>query len=1280
METLLVDGNEIYENLETSDYCFSDMNLIHERNNSSVYETASTIVKTQKPKSYDCINDNGDYACKSTIILESLVLTVLNKLNSKHIPRIISTTSCGKNVYLEIEKVNGKTLTEVHHLLTDSQKEAIIFQILYTLYEFQVYEFQHGDLIGSNIMIEFVPETITEYNISDEVYLMSNYGINVKLIDFEFSRVTVFGIYIFNENVRKQYYVDEYDVKYNPLIDIGRLLGNPNLMTQNIKDRNNILFNRDYKFNVIAPYPVIDIYGVISLLFDLPKKNVIISKKTINEDKSTQMKLNSREEGFIPYSVANYPNEKLDDPNLEQILDSLTSKKYNRLVYRFLTFFPDVKILYHKIEPGPDSYSNNRRIINLLRTLSKVKTDNRITISKVNIENQTFENEVYQSEVFDPILLEYVDRNNLLSDKDNIIFHLDGKQYASKKSYFDLIPESNIIVEVFSTNGLTDYIRTSRSTKYINLFKYGINAIIEYELFIEAIKDDKQEYFIALMAKDIIGANYELIIHNPKSYFLSDDSIVGFENKQYNSLKNYTSKWDRAINIYLRSKLSDEEYVKNKEFLKYYLEFGDYPEDALENIKETIKNIDLAFYEGFINTEEMVLFRGTSDCNLYDGVNIGFMSTSKSYRVAKSFAGDTGCVYEIHVGNGVPYIYMESLTNVDGEEEILLPRGLMTILRKRVGNTFVIDVIKENDRQFNIEEKFNNYSISSIDGYYIQHKEKCSMCYKNIMKDGDYIDEVKGDIIDMDNSINNNGMCYNTSTLSEILEECLTDHEFVPFVDPFTRIAFSNEIIIEVIEDYKVTVDDNTTYLFKYFLVFGNLEIMKYLVDIGTNIDFKEPELLNDAAERGYLDIVKYLFDNGAVVDSLYDRSLRLAATNNHLDVVKYLVEKGTNVNHHNCIALSNAITLDNVDVVKYLVKNGADLDLYGPGFLNSASSSGHLDIVKVLVENGVNKKSYNKAFLSACKKGHLNVVRYLVENGADIHVDNDFGLNYAANNGHLDLVKYLIDKGITMNNDALVNASASGNLEIFKYLVKHGGDIHGKNDQCLIVAATTIRLDILKYLIGKGVDDNSKSRAMIGATKNGRIESVKYLVENGADIHFHDDEALFLSVYYNNLDITEYLVENGANIKGKINLLIPIAAKNGYIDMIGYLMDIEPVKQNIKDQALVIASLNSNVDIVKCLVENGANVNTHDGEALLNAIKLRKFTMVKYLVENGIDVNTQDGKALQISIEDNDQSVVKYLVENGADLKNVNSLIDLKKTAPIIVEYLRSKGVTPVE
>jgi len=103
--------------------------------------------------------------------------------------------------------------------------------------------------------------------------------------------------------------------------------------------------------------------------------------------------------------------------------------------------------------------------------------------------------------------------------------------------------------------------------------------------------------------------------------------------------------------------------------------------------------------------------------------------------------------------------------------------------------------------------------------------------------------------------------------------------------------------------------------------------------------------------------------------------------------------------------------------------------------------------------------------------------------------------------------------------NELLTQASASGELQLVKWLLQNGLDIHARHEQSLSLAAL-----------------------------NGRLEVVKYLVEQGADIHALDDHALRNAARYGYLKVVKYLVEHGANIHA-VNL-----DNNKHLEVVKYL------------------------------------------------------------------------------------------------------------------------------
>jgi len=104
----------------------------------------------------------------------------------------------------------------------------------------------------------------------------------------------------------------------------------------------------------------------------------------------------------------------------------------------------------------------------------------------------------------------------------------------------------------------------------------------------------------------------------------------------------------------------------------------------------------------------------------------------------------------------------------------------------------------------------------------------------------------------------------------------------------------------------------------------GYLEVVKYLVENGVDINTDDDEALRYAAEDGYIEVVKYLHKNGANISANDDYALKYAVGNGHFEVVRYLVENGANIHAENDEALKWALLTDHREVIEYLIDNGA--------------------------------------------------------------------------------------------------------------------------------------------------------------------------------------------------------------------------------------------------------------------------------------------------------------------------------------------------------------------
>ena len=103
------------------------------------------------------------------------------------------------------------------------------------------------------------------------------------------------------------------------------------------------------------------------------------------------------------------------------------------------------------------------------------------------------------------------------------------------------------------------------------------------------------------------------------------------------------------------------------------------------------------------------------------------------------------------------------------------------------------------------------------------------------------------------------------------------------------------------------------------------------------------------------------------------------------------------------------------------------------------ACKGNDLNKIKQMIQM-IHMVDMNEGFRWACIFGHIDVVKYLVSLGVDIHAIEEEGFRWACHNGHIDVVRYLVQ-----------------NTDI---------DIHAKNEYSLMWAWWNGHIDVVRYLV----------------------------------------------------------------------------------------------------------------------------------------------------------------------------------------------------------------------
>lgn len=256
-----------------------------------------------------------------------------------------------------------------------------------------------------------------------------------------------------------------------------------------------------------------------------------------------------------------------------------------------------------------------------------------------------------------------------------------------------------------------------------------------------------------------------------------------------------------------------------------------------------------------------------------------------------------------------------------------------------------------------------------------------------------------------------------------------------------------------------------------------------------------------------------------------------------------------------------------------------------------------------------------------------------------------------------------------------------------------------------LILAASEGHLDVIQTLINKyKIDPNQTNiydkHPLVDACYDGHLEVVKFLIDNGANIHYGQEidgcnKFLVYAIRGGYLDVAMELIERGAKYDKDSLLRIAIQYKPSskkhpehileavhfLINQNANLYQIDSEGKNLVTEAIQARSL----EILKILDQRCPDLfkgSNYSSSPLIDAIGKHDYEIVKFLVEKGFDVNQQSKSKsrttpLYLAARFGHLNIVKLLVANGADsrIKSYCALNERDLTPRQIAQFWNTKN-----
>jgi ankyrin repeat protein len=307
---------------------------------------------------------------------------------------------------------------------------------------------------------------------------------------------------------------------------------------------------------------------------------------------------------------------------------------------------------------------------------------------------------------------------------------------------------------------------------------------------------------------------------------------------------------------------------------------------------------------------------------------------------------------------------------------------------------------------------------------------------------------------------------------------------------------------------------------------------------------------------------------------------LHWACANGHLEVVKFLVENGADIEAKDKSGRTPILLNSSTDIAKYLVSKGADFKITskdGYSVLHQAAFYGKIELLKFWIgmrlNPEVNYKNGGTPLLCAASFDQKEAVEYLLSVGANIDAVDEKGecilhkaadatdwslfdkdpnyFNSTRNTGKT--LKFLLDKGMDANSK-----DSKGDTPLHKVvyyrtriaaemLISYGAKVNAQNNMgqtpLYIASGYKDNIEMTKLLIENGADINlrTKNNASVlhNAVGEGNYDTIKYLLEKGAEVNIcltDGGTPLHSAAAIARPDLVKLLLDYGADVNARDN------------------------------------------------------------------------------------------------------------------------------------------------
>lgn len=347
----------------------------------------------------------------------------------------------------------------------------------------------------------------------------------------------------------------------------------------------------------------------------------------------------------------------------------------------------------------------------------------------------------------------------------------------------------------------------------------------------------------------------------------------------------------------------------------------------------------------------------------------------------------------------------------------------------------------------------------------------------------------------------------------------------------------------------------------------GALDTLEWAVSIGQEL---YEDVFDTAAESGNISTLEWLLDKKCYWQASIWKS---AARSKNMDAFLWLQKQDSFGSFSKNSCLESTIWGDNLELFKFLY-TPADKD---PNLLRVAIEKQQWEIADILLQSGLEIPTYFIAYI--CKTGNFTLMLQAHASGGILTTSC---LVNAVASGNLEMIQWIRSKNIPWTYDCAAAAIKARNLKLLQHIYNDGCPL-GTGGTVCSAAIRNNDMETLQWCLDHKCTLSSVNSASICA-EEGHLEMLNFLWKN----------------FRQNIQTRNFF--EGAVKGGHLNMLR--WAKKNYIPW--------------GNSAIVVAASTGNVKTMEWLLNNGFYNDNYASDALLAAANQGHLLAAKWLVKHG--------------------------------------------------------------